>query len=154
MAGNLLPNTELVAIAWLRGMGLLNVGTTLPGDESKWADEGFVQVTTVGGAPDVDIPARRPVVQIDFWAANSNSAKVPWGRANHLAERVYDATFIDSVSTMVTLETGANYRQARLMSAYALTEPRRVNDDPSGYARYLMDVQLNWVALPALVEAP
>lgn len=140
------PTTELVAIAWLKGVEGLpseQIGTTLPANETAWPN-GFVQVMTVGGSPDMYIPARRPVVSVDFWAGNANGNKAPWGKANALAELVRDACYEDDSSRVVEISVG-EYDDARVMSVYLLTEPRRIPEDAAGYAHYQMDVQFHWV---------
>lgn len=140
------PTTELVAVAWLMGVSGLPtdmIGPNLPADESKWTN-GFVQVMTVGGSPNMYIPVRRPVVSIDFWAGNANGNKAPWGKANALAEIVRDACYEDDSARPVEISVG-EYDDARVMSVYPLTEPRRVPGDAAGYAHYQMDLQLHWV---------
>lgn len=140
------PTTELVAINWLKGVPGLptdQINTTLPADASKWTD-GFVQVLTVGGSPDIHIPARRPVVSVDFWFTPTASNKPRWEHANKLAEIARDACYEDDSARVVEISVG-DYDDARVMSIYPLTEPRRINGDPAGYAHYQMDVQLHWV---------
>ena len=147
------PTNELVAIAWLgqRVDGIVEgqVATTLPKDKAAWADEGFVQVQALpGGSPDIDVPLRRPVLQVDLWAvtldANGNASnKPPWNKANRLAELLRLATESQAYGKPVTLPDG--YRGARVQAAYLIGEPTRVTDDPSGYARFTVDLALDWV---------
>lgn len=149
------PNNELVAVAWLgqRVAGLLpaSVGTTLPVDITKWADTGFLQVSALpGGLPDVDVPLRRPILQLDAWATantsgTASSIKPPWNLANRLVELVRLATEAGQTGYYgkpVTMP--ANYGPARVQAAYLVSEPRRVNDDPSGYARFTVDLAIDW----------
>ncbi|GIH26070.1 hypothetical protein Aph01nite_43800 [Acrocarpospora phusangensis] len=147
------PHSELVAVAWLRdvpGVPDGAVGTTLPGDASKWPD-GFLQVSVVGGDKDRDIPVHKPVLQIDAWYANQGS-KPSWGRANQLLEMVAAHCWSDRVGEPspsqrpVTLPSG--YQGARVQAAMALTDPRRVPADEARYAHYEMDLALHWVAIP------
>lgn len=147
------PHTELVAVAWLKGVPGVpagGVGTTLPGDASTWPD-GFVQVTGAGGSPNRDVPQRHSVVQLDFWAAN-RGAKPAWGRANQLAECIIDHCYDNSVSAAtpvqrhVTLPAG--YLGARVQTAEALTDPRRMGGDEARYGHYSLDLLLAWVATP------
>lgn len=148
------PHTELVAVAWVRGVPGIpagGVGTTLPADASTWP-EGFVQVSVVGGSPDRDVPTRRSVVQLDCWAANRGS-KPSWGRANQslevIAHHCYGNTPSSAVPVQrrVTLPTG--YLDARVLTAEVLTDPRRIPSDEARYAHYSMDVLLTWVAVDA-----
>jgi len=147
------PHTELVAVAWLKGIpGVPSgaVGTTLPADAGAWP-EGFVQVSVVGGSKHRDVPQHEPVLQVDCWAVNPSGAKPPWGRANQLAERICQHCYggINDplpVQRVVTLPDG--YQRARVQSAYVVAEPRRITADEARYARYSLGVQLFWVAVP------
>lgn len=141
------PTTELVSVAWLKtleGLPSEQIGTTLPSDQTQWPD-GFVQATAVGGSPSRYVPLRNPVVSVDVWYNNPTGNKVPWGKANDLVNIVRDACY---GRKGIELEIGgADYFNARLLSIYPLTEPRRVPDDPAGYAHYTMDVAMHFVAL-------
>lgn len=152
MAALMPPTNEVVALAWLsqrvEGITEGQVATSLPSDVTKWADEGFVQVQAIpGGSPDIDTFQRRPVLQLDFWATTPGSNKPPWNEANNLAERVRIATEEgQSFGKPVVLHP--RFSGARVQSAYLLTEPTRVTDDPSGYARFTADLMLHWVRNP------
>jgi hypothetical protein len=143
------PSTELVAIAWLKtlpGIPTTSVATTLPGDSSTWSELGFVQVSVVGGSPEIHNPRRSPVVQIDCWACNPNSEKTPWGKAGVLVETIVNATYLLELSNVtVSLTPADTYDRARVLSAYPLTEPRRVPGDEAGFARLQFDMALSWV---------
>lgn len=149
------PTNELVAVAWLsqRVAGLTAdiVGTGLPKDTTKWADTGFLQVTAIpSGLAEVDVPIRRPRLQLDGWATantsgTSSSIKPPWNLANRLLELVRIATE-DAQTGYYGAEVTmpANYSPARVLAAYLITEPMRVLDDPSGYARFTADLAVDW----------
>ena len=53
----LIPNTELVAVSWIKGIPgipVSSVSTTLPSDNTTWSASGFIQVPfVVGGSPDI-----------------------------------------------------------------------------------------------------
>jgi len=141
-----LPNNELVAVAWLQaldGIPAGKVATSLPKDVATFAD-GFLTVSIVGGSPQVYVPMRRPVVQVDTWVSSPGSSP-RWGRANDLAELVRVATYdyADEARPM-RVELPAQYDAARVHSAFLLTEPRRVEGDPARHARYTFDLQLHW----------
>lgn len=145
-------NTDLVAIAWLGGVAGLTpsmVASQLPGDNSSWAASGFVTVRATGGRPGLDNALRQPVVTVDTWACNPNSSKPPWGKANYLAELIMRACYPRTdaervaVSRLLTLPT--NYPTARVLSAYAVSEPRRTYADIGDFASFVMDLSLNWV---------
>jgi len=148
-AGPYYPTNELVAVAWLSsrvpGLVAAQVGTTLPKDVSTWADEGFLQIQALpGGAPDVDVPVRRPVFQLDAWASTPGSNKPPWHLANRLAELVREATEADAALYGREVTMPANYLGARVQAAYLVSEPRRVTNDPAGYARFTLDLAIDW----------
>lgn len=145
--------TELVATAWLAtipGITAAMVGTRLPRPAADgtvaWADTGFVQVTTgVGGSSGMYVPLASPVVQVDCWATQSNSDLPPLAKANALAMAVSWAAVLNTgIEAVLSLRSG--YAGARVMSAYLLGgEPRPIYADPSDYARYTMNVAMNWV---------
>lgn len=144
------PTSQVVLEAWLAqrvdGLDASMVGANLPKDPKAWATAGFLQARTiVGGTPLVDIPLRRPVFQLDAWAAKAGSNRPPWGTANRLVELVRIATEADAAlyGRPVTLPTG--YGPARVQAVYLLTEPRQINNDPSGYARFTMSIACDWL---------
>lgn len=150
------PTNELVAVAWLVAyvpeFTADMVGPSLPKDTTKWAASGFVQVSAIpSGTPDIDIPLRRPRLQIDSWAtanqgANATSSKPPWNLAAQLIEAIRIATEDAQTGRYgKTIPVKANYLDARVQAAYLLTEPTRVLDDPSGYARFTTDLAIDWV---------
>lgn len=148
MATVLRANTELVAVAWLRGVAGLSssmVATTLPTDNSSWAASGFVTVRAVGGAPGIYVPLRSPVVTVDAWGVNPGSSKPPWFQAAALLEAVDLGCRAADVSRELTLPSG--YPGARVLTAYLLSEPRRAYGDQGDYAHYIADLALHWVDL-------
>jgi len=144
--------TPLVTVAWLAslpGFSPAMVGGVLPRPDSDgvlpWAQTGFVQATTpVGGGSDMYVPLASPVMQIDCWAAQSNSDLPPYAKANALAETIRWACLADA-NFQGALTLRAGYAQARVKSAYLAGEPRPVYGDEADYGRYLLNVVLNWV---------
>lgn len=147
-AGPYYPTNALVAVAWLgqRVPGLAPgiVATRLPRDLAAWADLGFVQATVITGTPDVDVPIRRPLVQIDAWAHSPDGVRPPVNKAARLAELVRVATELPTARYSSPVEMPANYAGAVVLSAYVATEPYEVTDDPSGFARISLDLVLEW----------
>lgn len=147
--GPYLPTNGLVAMSWLgqRVTGITPgmVAGSLPKSPEAWADAGFVQVTEIPGArADIDLPqARRPVVQVDFWACTPWSAKPPWNKAARLAELVRAAVEVQGYGQAIVLPS--SYLGARVQAAYFIDEPSVVRDDPSGYARLTADLAVDWV---------
>jgi hypothetical protein len=149
MPTNLTPNSELVAVNYIKSFNLgpsatFGVGTTLPENTSSWTD-GFVLVQVVGGSSDVDVPAKRPLVQLDCYVPSVNSSKPQWGKAATIAADIVDKLYLHQHAGM-ELDLGT-FKNANVSSAYAVSEPRRVTNDPAGYARYTVDVILRWVTV-------
>jgi len=143
-----LPHTELVAVAWLKtipGLPVTAVGTTLPDEQTRWP-EGFIQVSVVGGVTSMDVPQRRPILQLDCWAANPRSAKPPWGRANQIAEIAYQACYDHDANLGKQVELVGDYAPAYVQSAFPMSEPMRRGSDIALYARYGFDLELVWRA--------
>ena len=148
----LIPNTELVAVSWIKGIPgipVSSVSTTLPSDNTTWSASGFIQVPfVVGGSPDIDIQMYRPVVQVEFWAVNLSGAKPPWGKAAQLAQKVVQATWqgentSNPMNRTLTMHV-PGYMQARAHSVYFVSEPRRIAEDEARFARYSGDLQIHW----------
>lgn len=138
------PNSELVAVHWLKGVAGLppsNVSTTLPGaDNASFAASGWVQATSVGGVPDAYTGMQASRIQVDLWAFNANSNKVPWGRAMTLAS--YIKLAIDGADPARLVVTPEAFDNAWVHMVKVATDPRRLPDE--AFARYSMDITVNW----------
>jgi len=151
----LLATSELAAVAWIGSIPDLSaqmVATTLPpdanadGSPASWLITGFITVAVVGGSPDIYLPVKKPVIQVDCWAARPGSNKPPWGQANVIAETIRYAT-LQRTGFNRPLTLGANgipYPGAVVTSAYFATEFRRLYSDAADYARYQADMALCW----------
>jgi len=144
------PTSELVFVAWLKGVPGLpteQIGTTLPTDASRWPD-GFLQVAVVGGSNRPDLPVRRPVMRVSCWVAGGKKPR--FGEANVLADAVVAGTHGEDghgqTGRRVHIATGS-YAPAQVMSVFPVGIPMRVTDDPSGYARYDVDIELHWTTV-------
>lgn len=145
MAGPFAPNSELVGVAWVKSLAGIDPGQvamTLPEVAATWESLGFVELTLVGGSPGRENALREPVFQVDAWANNGTSSKAPWGKAFTLAEAVLAGTYGEVARR--TLVIPGNFTQARVLSAYALSEPRRIEDNNASYAHVQFDLQLVW----------
>jgi hypothetical protein len=149
-------NSDLVAQSWVRRIpavvalaGVPPVGMTVPaGENPSWAATGFIQVLVVGGSSHPDFELRRPVVSIMTHAVKVTSKEPPWNVAGRLAEYVFKACYDFDRAHNGSLEVVAGTRQypnAQIIEVNALSEPRAVPGDPAGYARYMFDLQLEWV---------
>lgn len=152
------PNSDLVAEKWLGGVpGLVPamVATTLPRAVDTWTTMGpnkaFVVLTVVGGNPDLSLPIRKPVYQIDCWATRIGSTNPPWGTANQVAELIRSHVEARPVAykRALTFTDKGDYRPALVQEAILRTEPRRgitaETGDEGGYARYMFDLELQWL---------
>ena len=153
MSAPLIPHDELIAKAWLLAAvpGLAGkVATTLP--DPPWADDEFVQIMSVGGPPDPEIPRLDPVVTLSCFAMTPGSAKPPWGVANQLAMRIWRATFPIRYAPHPAVELDINgaagvtgqYGRAQCTSVQAASPIRRLPSDPSQYAVYNLDLIFSW----------
>lgn len=160
----LLPDSELVACAWLAqvpGWTTAMVGTTLPrlgpvGPMPDWVATGFVTIGVVGGTPAAEVPQAVPVLSVNCWAVNAKcagigqpinvSSRPPWGRASQLAEQIRHAAYaLDKGLGRTVSMPVPGFAVAGVQSALLLTEPRRVPADLAGFARYQFEMQLTWV---------
>lgn len=155
------PNSDLVIEKWLSGISGLSqdmVASTLPRDVESWADvqgtRGFVVYTVLAGNPDLYLPIRQPVAQVDFWAANLSSGRAPWGAANYLAELVrgHVETRPLIYKRGFALTSKGDYRPAIVREVFLRSEPRRgvipgpmPQGDSASYARYMMDMEFHWI---------
>lgn len=151
------PN-DLVAVAWIASIpGLLadGVATQLPvAAEDSWAAHGFVVVPlSVGGTPHDTIPVRQPVLQVECWATNPGSDKLPWWKANQLAEQIRFGSYQrNGAARAVTVTTnGVQYPSAAVKMARMLTEPRRIWSDAGDFAGYTFDLQLSWTQVGEVI---
>jgi hypothetical protein len=149
------PNTDLVGVAWLKlvpGLDPQKVATKLPTSNGEVSADalrppggGFVRWHSgLGGTPSGVM--RRPVGAAECWAAPApGSSQVPWGRASELAEAIMDAVD-DEHSPLhgITVTLPGDYGMARVHSVNALGEPVKVEGDPSGFARFDLDLEINW----------
>lgn len=148
MSGTYHPSHELVACAWLNTLGLPadGIDTDLPRDPADWATQGFIQVTAVGGSPNIDVAVYQPAVQVDVWCTRVDSELPPWNQAGNLAGQLVAATY-DAANANVSPTLPAAFRPVRVLSAFPLSEPRRILDDPAGFARVGFDLALRWTFL-------
>lgn len=139
--------TEAVVDAWLTtlpGITTAMVGQTLPVDNSTWAASGFITPSGTGGNADLYFPVAHPIVTLKFWAVNPDTGLPPWDKARQLAEIVRTGCLTNGVGVLLTLPyTDQN---ARVLSVYLKTEPRRAYGDVGDYACFLADLVVHWAA--------
>jgi hypothetical protein len=147
------PTTSLVAVTWIAtipGLTADGVGDQLPADQTTWAANGYVVVPlTVGGTPHSTTPLRRPVVQVECWADNLNSDKIPWQKAEQLTQEIYFGTLDKhTFGRPLAITNGdVSYGTATVKSALMLNEPRRIWGDTGDYGGFTFDLRLDWVAV-------
>lgn len=149
------PTSTLVARAWARSVlpAAVGVDRVLPATATAdMATVGFVVARVVGGGPDRDVPLREPVIGFECWVAPpaDSPSIVQWNAAERLAGWLLQAAY-DHPVTAVRLVFGdvlgaafAAYRPARVLTVLPVSEPREAPDDPGNYARFDIDMQLNW----------
>jgi hypothetical protein len=145
---------ELVTTAWLKTVVGDRVATTLPKPGSdgilSWADGGFVTHVVAGGASNIYVPLRTPVMGLSCWAANPGSQKPPWNQASNLAEAIVAACLDHPNVPKPALALPGGYPSVQVKSAYTVGDPRRINDDASSYARYdIPGLVIAWTEVPA-----
>lgn len=144
------PSVELVTCAWLAtlpGVTSGMVASTLPKlADSDWTSTGFLTVTPAGGVPDVYVPTRASLVQVNSWAAKKNAQRPPWGQANELAEVVVAGCWDRGQHRDLTVKSG--YNRARVFAVQATMDPQRIYSDESSYASYRVDVRIDWCEIP------
>lgn len=147
----ILPTAELVAVAWARqnvpGFDGI-VATALPKDTDKWAATGFVTMRALPSGPYAPNGTKRTsVLQVDTWwtgsSSTSSSAVPQWGKANDLIERLVAATE-DTTRYSSPVDLPPQYRGAIVLAVYPLGDPQKVEADPGGYARYTVDLVVDW----------
>jgi hypothetical protein len=140
-------NAELVAVHWLRSLGLApGIATSLPERSASFASHGFVRVAVVGGAPDLDTGRQASVIRLDAFAYAEGSRTPPFGKAATILANV--KAHVDGLQVHGRVTTPATFLDARIMGAATVSDPQRVPDE-GGMAHYTMSVQLWWVPIPS-----
>lgn len=144
-----LPGSDLVGVGWLKlldGLPADRIATVLPKDDAPLR-LGFVRTMIVGGSPAPgEMPWRAPVITAECWAApQPGSVKLPWGVASNLAEIIVNGAYARTSQQRRIVFTGslADFIPAKVATVIPLTEPRRI-EDPSGFARFDVDLLINW----------
>lgn len=147
--------SELVAISWLTTLPGITSGMVastlpvLPTDPvalaASWASTGFLTVAIAGGTPDLDLPIRRPLVQVDAWWVAPNSQRPPWAKCDQLMAKVMAGCHGTISGTReVNCQAGTSTVPARVYSAWAAMEPMRLYSDDASYAHLRCDLRLDW----------
>lgn len=146
-AAPFVPSPEEVVKAWavaLLGWDAARMSTRLPADEVVEGPLGFTTLLSYGGSPERNQGIQAPVVRLDFWAKTAGSAKPPWGTAYNLAGLIPTN---DQPSHVARLETGLRTYPVNLLAAFAITQARKIENDPAGYAHVTLDLQTSWAII-------
>lgn len=151
------PTSDVVLKAYLGALipelgGGARLATTLPEDRTVWAAAGFVTFGVVGGTPNSEVMQRRPVFGLQCWANAGDSPKPPWGKAASLAEAIVDLGERRDTGRLFGAAqptNGAPFDPFVVTHFRVLTEPRKLIDSGSAYARFVLDVELWWSPLDA-----
>jgi hypothetical protein len=142
---NFFPTNELAGIHWLKsltGIPADKVAIKLP-DVSKWHDTGFVTLdVSPAGQPDMYVPWNNPQFDVYTWAADLNSGKPPWRKANNLAQIIVEAQW--DFSTFGRIQTPAQYRDVHVASVTVLRHPTPALADDARFAVYLTEITMTW----------
>lgn len=148
------PETELVALALFgtfAGLRTDRLATKLPKlDRTDWSDEGFLTINSLAtGRSAIDLPKRAGVVQVDAYASagQMKGTLAPWAKAARLVGIIRGSLESESFPYGQTVDLPNDYAPARVLSAFMLTEPERVQDDPSAFAHYTFDVEIHWTTV-------
>lgn len=157
--------SDYVGVQWLRSLARL-VGVDIANEvvdpwvetptatgtvwKPAWTGRDFISIFAVGGGSDAYSPEFTPVYQVDCWSRPKNKgSQPPWYAANQLAERIRHLQY--EIDGTMLVQLPSPYVNARVVDVTALSEPRRVPNDPNGIARYTLDVQVTFIAEGALV---
>lgn len=149
-AGLLHPSDAMVMLAWLQQvLGLSYSARTLPHPRG-WFDTGFITVPgVVGGDSEIYVPERKPVLQVNSWAANRSGAgkdtvsrKPPWGMANQLMDRIVLGTYPTPVPE-VTLDPA--FLPVWIETVFPVSSVRRTPELETGIAGFSVDIALHWI---------
>lgn len=143
------PSSTVVAVGWF-SLAVPDVGVDrkLPSATNAMRSNGFVRIQLAGGSPDVDVASRSPVIAAECWVPPSaaGDSLAPWNQAEHLAERLIEATYDRTLMNVaVDLSGLGDYGPAHVFTVVALGEPRQGPDDPSNWARFDVTAQLTWI---------
>lgn len=145
------PTSRLVAEAWVRAaIAGPEVGQKLPQISDQLRADGFIRVPTVGGSADRDVPVyQSPVVTAECWWPPPKRGEFShWHRAEQLAQRLVLATDDPELMGLdIDLSAVGDFAPARVHDVIALTLPDAVEEDPNDWARYDIDLLINWTGV-------
>ncbi len=142
-----LPNTQLVVAEWINTITALRAGCAaaeLPENNATWGSSGFAVLTVVGGNHHVfSGQVNHPVVQVDCFAIKPDTGRPLWGAANAMLSAI-SAACDDKATLQRRLTLPHSFGTARVLSAYQLSEERRVYRDGSSAAIVQADFHFFW----------
>lgn len=148
------PTSELVVWAWIAtipGITPAMVSTFLPRDSAAWHPTGYVTVgpsVPIGNTPNRYVPLRELVMEINTWGVVPNTTQPNWESAADLAELIVNAAYDNHGLNTALVMPRAGYNTARVTGAWPVTDPERQQDDIANYAKYELDLGLNWIEIP------
>lgn len=149
MSTPLLPTTDEVAQAWLKlAVPGVRVDEELPtvAEHPALRTVGAIRTASIDGGLDRYVPVHLPVVTAECWVAVAGeSRRRARNLAGQLGARLVAATF-DTELMGVVVDLPGDFRSARVHTVTALTDPELVDNEPSSWARYDVDLELLWTA--------
>lgn len=151
----LYPDAELVVCAWILGIPGIQVDAVdheLPWDLNVPVNNGYVQVTVIGGVPNMDVPIFSSMVQVGSWVNAPTEDRIFRLQASSLAKQIQLACYdrVGAQRAVSPAELGpegfsSEYPNAHVFRAKTLTEPHRmVSKDNPMYEGYSMDMMFDW----------
>jgi len=114
--------------------------------EAQWVTNGAVTVLPLGGKPSPTMAWSTDMLQVECWASNIGSDKLPWGKAFSLAMQIRLASLDRQFAqrTVSCTNNGIEYPAAAVRTVVAITQPHRIYGTPSDYAAYATDYAVTW----------
>ena len=151
------PDAELVICSWLMSIPGIEIDYAdwrLPWDLPVAFDNGYAQVTVIGGTPHDEVPLFHTVAQVDFWVGSPSEDRIFRAKASGLAKAVQYACYdrVRAQRKVVVQEALPNgelitYPNAHVYTVVSMSEPHRIQSkDSAFYEGYSMDMTFSWTS--------
>ena len=149
------PDSELVMIGWLSSIPNFTadfVDHELPWDLNVPVNNGYVQVTPIGGTPSQDVPLFRSVAQVDCWVNSPSEDRAFRLYAKDLAMQIKMACYdrVHGPRAVIPVEQGpegleVTYPPCRVYDVYCMTDGHAIQskDNPI-FEGWSIDLAITW----------